>query len=84
MWGEQRLDALPMKKSGCVVVQSEVWRKANGHGHGFAVGSRSAVGVERFGEITNFVLDLQSQTEGAPIWGDACTCLRMMLWRCTS
>ncbi len=45
MWGEQRLDALPMKNSGCVVVQSEVWRKTNGHGHGFAVGSRSAAGV---------------------------------------
>lgn len=56
MWGEQRLDALPMKNSGCVVVQSEVWRKTNGHGHGFAVGSRSAAGVQRFGEITNFVL----------------------------
>jgi len=34
-----------MKNSGCVVVQSEVWRKTNGHGHGFAVGSRSAAGV---------------------------------------
>ncbi len=39
---------------------------------------------QRFGEITNFVLDLQSQTEGAPIWGDACTCWRMMLWLCKS
>jgi hypothetical protein len=36
VWGEQRLDALPMKNSGCVVVQSEVWRKTNGYGHRFA------------------------------------------------